>query len=187
MTSLTPGFASPLDAQACFRALLTAFGDPGRAVTLADGLAPPAGLSSAAAAVLLTLADATTPLAADLPAPALHWLGFHTGAPFTTPETAEFCLAGSAPPLSSLRQGSETAPEHGATLILDLPDLVSGRRCRLSGPGLAAPRETTLPLPASFLADWAEQRRQVPRGVDVLLCAGRRLLALPRSLAIEPA
>jgi hypothetical protein len=38
--------------------------------------------------------------------------------------------------------------------------------------------------PLGFLAAWQANRARVPRGVDVILCAGERLAALPRTVAI---
>ena len=185
MTRLEPGFASPLAAQACFRALLTAFGTPGRIVALPCVVEPPAGLSPAAAAVLLTLADPATGVALPAQAAARDWLAFHTGAPRAAPADAAFCVAAERPDLASLRQGSEEVPEDGATLILDVPALDAGRRCRLAGPGLAAPVMVDLPVDGAFVSEWRAQMRRAPCGIDVLLCAGHRVMALPRSLSIE--
>ena len=181
-SSLSPGFASSLDAQACFRAVLAAFATPGMAVTLPVALTPPPGVSSAAAAVALTLVDAQTSVAA--PELAHDWLAFHTGARLVAAEEADFVMADTPLKLGSLRQGTDIAPEDSATLILDLPCL-AGSEFRLSGPGLREPVTVTLPLSPAFLADWRAQAHTAPRGVDVLLCAGTKMLALPRSLRIE--
>lgn len=186
MNDLSPGFTSALDAQACFRALLSAFSTPGRVVTLPVPLTPPPGLSPACAALLLTLTDAQTKVALPEASPARDWLIFHTGALLVEAGQAEFCVAQARPPLAALRQGCDEAPEDGATLILDLPDFEnSARRLRLSGPGLKEPVTMALPLDAAFLAEWRAQTRTAPRGVDILLCAGAKILALPRSLQIE--
>ncbi len=186
MNDLSPGFTSVLDAQACFRALLSAYSTPGSAITLPVPLTPPAGLSPACAAVLLTLTDAQTKVALPEASPARDWLIFHTGAPLVEAGAAEFCVATQCPPLGTLRQGTDETPEDGATLILDVPDLEAGaRRLRLSGPGLKEPVTVALPLDAQFIADWRAQTRTAPRGVDILLCAGSKILVLPRSLQIE--
>ena len=42
-------------------------------------------------------------------------------------------------------------------------------------------------LPADFPAQWAVNNAQFPRGVDVVLCAGDRLAALPRTTRISEA
>ncbi len=186
MNDLSPGFTSALDAQACFRALLSAFSTPGSVVMLPVPLTPPQGISPACAALLLTLTDAHTNVALPEASTARDWLIFHTGAPLVEADEAEFCVAAQRPPLAALRQGTDEAPEDGATLILDLPDLETGaQRLRLSGPGLKEPVTVKLPLDAQFLTEWHAQTRMAPRGVDILLCAGRSVLALPRSLQIE--
>jgi len=187
MNNLTPGFTSPLEAQACFRAILGAFSSPGTAVELPAALTPPPGLSIAAAAALLTLADATTPIAQPDAEAARNWLVFHTGARVVPPAEAMFCVARQRPALAALPQGTDEAPEDGATLILDCDGLVGEASFRLSGPGLEHPITVHLPLDAAFLQEWRAQALAAPRGVDVLLCAGASLLALPRSLTIEEA
>lgn len=185
MDELTPGFDSPLAAQACFRAILLAFSRPGRIVTLPGAVAPPAGLSPAAASVLLTLADAATGVALPEAAAARDWLAFHTGAPSVPVGEATFCATAARPGLADLRQGGDEAPEDGATLLLDVDDLEAGRVFLLSGPGLEAPMQATLPLDAGFAGEWHAQVLRAPCGVDLLLCAGARVIALPRSLTIE--
>ena len=42
-------------------------------------------------------------------------------------------------------------------------------------------------LPQAFLADWATNGARFPRGIDLVLCAGDRLAALPRTTRIEEA
>ena len=184
MNDLSPGFASALEAQACFRAIMTAFSAPGSLVPLPVALTPPAGLSAACAALLLTLADTQTKIALPEAEAAQSWLIFHTGAPLAALADADFCVATTRPALSALRQGTDMAPEDGATLILDLAG-VEGAAFRLAGPGLKDPITVTLPLDAKFLAEWQAQTRTAPRGVDVIFCAGNQILALPRSLQIE--
>ncbi len=91
-------------------------------------------------------------------------------------------------PLDRLHAGSDEAPETAATLILQLAALGSGRSYRLEGPGLAAPATLHAEgLPHDFTAQWAANHARFPRGVDLILCAGDRLAALPRTLKIEEA
>lgn len=185
---LTPGFADPvLDAQATFRAVLDAMSRPGRVLRAGTALHPPAPLSPAAAAVLLALADADTPLWHDAGAEAGAWLRFHGGAPVVAdPAAAAFVLATGTPPaLAALAQGSEEEPQAGATLVLQVAALAEGEGWRLAGPGIA--REHRLRVtgaPEGFLAAWAANRAGFPCGVDVVLCAGDRLAALPRTVMI---
>lgn len=188
MTMLTAGFADPvLDAQAAFRAVLEAMSRPGRVLRAGSGLNPPAPLNQAAAAVLLTLADADTPLWLDAGADAEAWLRFHCGAPVVAEAgAATFALATGAPPaLAALDQGTEEEPQRGATLVMQVAALEDGEGWRLTGPGIE--REHRLRVtgaPEGFLAAWAANRTAFPCGVDVVLCAGDRLAALPRTVMI---
>ena len=188
MNLLSPGFADPvLDAQACFRAVLEAMSRPGRIMRAGSALAPPAPLHQAAAAVLLTLADADTPIWLDAGEAATAWARFHCGAP-VMPEigTARFALAaGAAPALATLDAGTDEEPQRGATLILQVTDLIAGEAWRLTGPGIEHEhRLRVIGAPDGFLGQWAENRQQFPCGVDVILCAGDKLAALPRSIMI---
>ncbi|MCA3350642.1 MAG: phosphonate C-P lyase system protein PhnH [Roseomonas sp.] len=188
MTRLTPGFADPvLDAQASFRAILEAMSRPGRIQTIDGRITPPAPLCSAAGAALLSLADADTPLWLDAGDAVAEWLRFHCGAPIT-PDigAARFVVAcAAAPSLDSLDIGTDEDPQLGATLILQVAALVAGDGWRLTGPGIQHEhRLHVLGAPAGFVAAWARNQALFPRGVDVLLCAGDSIAALPRSVMI---
>ena len=93
--SLEGGFASPaIDASHAFRNLMEAMARPGMIQSI-TGAEPPAPLSGAAGAVLLTLCDAETPvyLAGEADCEAVRaWLAFHTGAPVTGPSHCMFAL-----------------------------------------------------------------------------------------------
>jgi alpha-D-ribose 1-methylphosphonate 5-triphosphate synthase subunit PhnH len=184
-----PGFADPVaDAQATFRAVLDALARPGRLHPAGEGLVAPAPLDPATAALLLTLADPDTPLWLDPAlAPARDWIAFHCGAPLVAePAAAAFVVTTTLPALDRLRSGSDEAPEDGASVILQLPAIGEGDRFRLAGPGLAAPqRFAATGLGPDFAAAWRANRALFPRGIDLLLCSGTRLAALPRSVAVE--
>lgn len=183
-----PGFTDPVqDAQSCFRAVLEAMSRPGRVQVLEPVLTPPAALHPATAAVLLTLADAETPLHHDAGAEADAWLRFHCGCPTASQAEASFALVvGQPPALSSLAQGSDEEPERGATLVLQVSVLEAGRGWRLTGPGIAQEHRLLVEgLPPGFLDEWRAQRSSFPRGVDIILCAGNRIAALPRGIRIE--
>lgn len=188
---LTAGFADPsLDAQRCFRAVLEAMSRPGRVQHLDAALAePPAPLGPAAGAVLLTLADADTPVwIDDAAAPAADWLRFHAGCPLVaTAGDAQFALAcGAMPGFDALAQGTEEAPQDSATLVLQVASLAQGAALRLTGPGIEQAHMLHVGgLPPGFVAAWARNAALFPRGVDVILCAGTALAALPRTLRIE--
>ena len=191
MTIDQPGFADPAtDSQSCFRALLDAMSRPGTIHPAGTPLDPPTPLDPATASVLLTLADADTPLWLEQPLqPAWDWLAFHSGAPpADAAGSASFVCALSMPPLATLDQGSDEAPEASATLILQVAAIGQGTAYRLSGPGLQTP--TTLQvtgLPPDFVAQWATNAARYPCGVDLVLCAGTHLAALPRTLHITEA
>jgi len=185
-----PGFADPvLEAQASFRAILDAMAVPGSLHAAGAGLRPPAPLAPATAAALLTLVDGETALAVDAAAsPALPWIGFHCGALPMPSAQARFLLALSCPDLPAVNAGSHEAPEEACTVILQLAALGTGARFRLSGPGLKEPAILAATgLPANFAARWAANHALFPRGVDMILCAGGTIAALPRSVRMEDA
>lgn len=186
MTTALAGFADPvLDAQRCFRAVLEAMSRPGRVQRVPALPEVPPGLSPAAAAVLLTLADADTPLRLAVGEAAAAWVRFHCGARLVPAAEAAFVLDPAAP-LASLPAGSEEEPERGATLLLEVAGLAEGSGWRLTGPGIRdAHRLRVDGAPPGFLRDWSANRTRFPRGVDVILCAGDRIAALPRTVCIE--
>lgn len=181
-----PGFADPVtDAQGCFRAVLDAMARPGRVHEIGTGLTPPAPLVSASAAVLLTLADHDTPLWLDPDAAAAReWIAFHCGAPIAAgPAACAFALALTLPDLAMFPSGSHEAPEASASLILQVRALEGGRPLQLEGPGLREPSVLAVDgLPVEFAATWQRNHARYPLGVDLILCAGTQLAALPRSV-----
>jgi len=187
--TLTAGFGNPvLDAQACFRAVLEAMARPGRVQRVAALPEAPSPVAPAAAAVLLTLADADTPVWLDAGEAAEAWLRFHAGCPLSeAPGEAAFLLACDAPPaLRGLAQGTEEEPHRSATLVLQVAALEEGTGWRLSGPGIEHEHRLIVEgLPPDFSAQWAANRALFPRGVDLVLCAGDRLAALPRTTMLE--
>jgi alpha-D-ribose 1-methylphosphonate 5-triphosphate synthase subunit PhnH len=186
---LQPGFADPVvGAQSCFRALLDAMARPGQVRAAGSDLAPPAPLAPATAAVLLTLLDYDTEVWLDPAAMAARdWIGFHCGAPIVPAIGAcSYAVALTLPDLSTLPAGSHEAPERAATLILQVHGFDRGRSYRLTGPGLRAPSLLSVDgLPAGFGSAWQQNHALFPRGVDIVLCAGTSLAALPRSVALQ--
>ena len=184
-----PGFAEPVgQAQACFRAVLQAMSRPGTVAAAGEGLTPPAPLDPATAAVLLTLVDHDTPLWLDAAsAPARDWIAFHCGAAFTdAPGAAAFALAMAMPDLATLSAGTHEQPETAATLILQVASLTDGIRYRLRGPGLRTSSTISVAgLPTDFAGIWQSNRAGFPLGIDLVLCAGGMLAALPRGVTVE--
>jgi alpha-D-ribose 1-methylphosphonate 5-triphosphate synthase subunit PhnH len=186
------GFADPvLDAQRAFRAVLDAMAHPGRVVTLAPAEAP-APLGVATAAVCLTLLDLDTPVwldAAAATADVVAWLRFHSGAPVVgAPAAARFAVivdAAAMPALEAFEPGTDERPDLSATVVVQVPALAAGRGVRLTGPGIeTAARLEVGGAPALWPGLRANAAR-FPRGVDVILCAGARLAALPRTTRVE--
>ena len=188
MTIDLPGFADPVrDAQATFRAVLGAMSRPG--TRHAGGLhKAPAPLHPATAAVLLALVDAESPLWLDPQfQPAAEWLVFHTGCTLATrADQAAFVLSAALPDLATLATGTDDAPEASATVILQISGFAGDTGLVLDGPGLAAPAALRADgLAADFAACWAANHALFPRGVDLILCAGAELAALPRSTRVR--
>lgn len=185
MSMLAPGFPDAVrDNQACFRAVLDAMAGPG-GVYRVPGPAVPF-LDSATAAVLLTLVDQDTPLfLAPEFASAAAWLRFHCGAALVPAAQAAFAVM-PVPDFTAVPAGTHEAPEDGATIVLQVASFGAGAALRLSGPGLETSRPVRVEgLPVDFVALWAANAGLFPRGVDLILCAGDQLMALPRTVVIE--
>jgi len=188
------GFADPvLDSQRAFRAVLDAIAHPGRIVTVSGPDAPPPPLGPASAGVCLTLLDFETPVwldAAAATAQVCDYLRFHCGAPLVaTPADARFALIADPtdiPPLAAFDAGTDERPDRSATLVVQVRGLVSGTGRRLSGPGIDGQARLDVDgLPLEFWDAARANAARFPRGVDLLLCAGARLAALPRTTRVE--
>jgi len=191
--ALSGGLADPVfDSQRVFRGVLDALSRPGRIVDLGALARAPDPLMSGTAAILATLADDTTPVWLDAAASAdaaPAWVGFQTGAPIATgPEDAVIAIVadGAAlPAFSDFPQGSAEYPDRSATIVLQVPALEGGPVLVLAGPGI---KDTAVlaadGLPAGFVARMRANRALFPRGVDLFLVAGPRIVGLPRSVRI---
>ncbi len=183
-----PAFADPVSgAQICFRAVLDGMSRPGSLHETGVGLTPPSPLDPATAAVLLTVVDADTPIwLAPFFSTARDWISFHCGATIVPDiSKAAFAVATEMPDLATLNAGTDEGPEEATTLILQVRNLGQGTPLKLAGPGLAAPAILLVDgLPDNFAAAWAANHALFPRGVDLILCAGNTLAALPRSVRI---
>jgi alpha-D-ribose 1-methylphosphonate 5-triphosphate synthase subunit PhnH len=183
--ALARGFADPaIDAARAFREVLQAMARPGRIARI-GGVNPPPGLSIAAASVLLTLADETTPvhLAGACNSVAIRdYLRFHTGAPIGDREDAVFAVGDWAAlaPLDGYALGSDEYPDQSATLIVEMPAL-SDAGARLTGPGIRSHTHLSLPEIDPFTAN----ARHFPRGLDFIFTGGDAIAALPRTTRVE--
>ncbi|MDL2406725.1 phosphonate C-P lyase system protein PhnH [Rhizobium calliandrae] len=191
--TLTGGFADPVfGAQSVFKMMMDAMARPGIIQTVILDIAPPGPLDIAAGAIGLTLCDHDTPvwLSAGLAkSPMPEWLSFQTGAAVTSERIeARFAFIEAGVALSSLNQfavGTQEYPDRSTTLVLEIAALEGGKELALSGPGIADIRMIApIGLPDTFLRIWNDNRALFPRGVDLVLTAGRQFLCLPRTTKI---
>lgn len=201
LADMRPGFADPVGAaQQVFRSLLQAMARPGRVQALEpavlQGLQPPA-LQRASGAALLTLLDADTRLhlvGRLHDEAATRFLAFHTGLREAAIEEADFVVAAAQEAVPALwerlHDGSDLAPQAGATLIVEVPalseDAGAGTRLRLRGPGIRTLHCLRVEglSPAFWQARIARQA-DFPRGIDLVLACGDTLAAVPRTTQIE--
>jgi len=177
------------DSQMIFRAVLDAMAHPGRIVEVPGPLDVPPPLHPAAAAVCLVLADLETSLWLDRTArtsAAVEFLRFHSGVVIVdTPAAAGFALiadTASMPALAEFPQGTDEEPERSATLIIQVASLDATGGRRLTGPGIESEaRLRAGGLPSTFWSEIRDNQAAFPRGVDLMLVAGARLAALPRT------
>jgi alpha-D-ribose 1-methylphosphonate 5-triphosphate synthase subunit PhnH len=184
MTALQGGFSdAPMDSAAAFRAAMEAMARPGRLQEV-TGATPPEGLSVAAAVLLLTLVDRTTPLhlaPGHDGAAVRDWITFHCGAPLVAAEAAVFALGAweALMPVSRFAIGTPEYPDRAATLIIEMPELRADG-VTLTGPGIQTTAALNLPEPGVF----AENHALFPLGWDAFFTYGSHLAALPRSTRI---
>lgn len=194
LAAIHPGFLDPVrESQAVFRRVMDAVARPGTLADLAFAVDGPPGLDCAAAALALTLFDFETPVWLDptlAGGDAESWIRFHAGCPLTDdPSTAAFAVvtrAETCPPLAAFNPGDAKYPDRSTTVVLQVLGLEGGEAVTLTGPGIRdqaviAPRG----LPDGFWAQVQANHGRFQFGVDLMLVAGSRLLALPRSTRVE--
>ena len=189
--ALSGGFADPAPMSArAFRAVLAAMSRPGT-IQRAEGAAPPAPVAPAMGLVALTLCDRETPLwlspalaTTELP----DWLRFHCGAPIVADRAAAMFAFGAAEdllPADGWPMGEAEYPDRGTTLVLDLAAF-EGEALTLSGPGIQFTAALPLgPAGAAVRALTALNAGLYPLGLDLILCAGDRVAALPRTTRLS--
>jgi alpha-D-ribose 1-methylphosphonate 5-triphosphate synthase subunit PhnH len=187
------GFTNPvLDAQRAFRSVLDAMAHPGRVIEVATPETAPYPLHGAVASLCLTLVDLETTVWLDATAgtaEAREYLQFHCGCRLVdAPGAARFAVIGDPavmPALSRFDPGTDESPERSATLFVQVASLREGHGRRLAGPGIASEvRLEVTGLPAGFWHGLRDNHALFPRGVDVLLAAGRHVAALPRTTSV---
>lgn len=188
------GFQKPVfEAQAVFRTLMDCMARPGTIRDIAATVTPPRPLTPAAGAVALTLCDHDTSiwLTPALAASALPgWLAFNAGAAIADErQNARFAFIekdAMLPNFCLFAQGTQEYPDRSTTLVVEIEAFEGGRPLVLTGPGIRAEGEIApVGLPDMFPQFWAENRQKFPRGVDLILVAGDRVLCLPRTTIIS--
>ena len=93
------------------------------------------------------------------------------------------------PPFEAFQQGTAEYPDRSATLILQVQSLDGGGPgLVLTGPGInGQARIAPGPVPNDFVARLRANLALFPRGIDLLLVAGNRIVGLPRSTRVEAA
>lgn len=182
--TLSGGFADPAIASAAaFRQVMEAMARPGT-IHMITGAAPPAPLSPATGAVLLTLCDPDTPihLAGPLNCDAVRaWVAFHTGAPVVGPSHCMFAVGAwnDLMPLSAFQIGTPQYPDRSATLIVQVERL-EPIGATLSGPGIKGTHSLSLPEIEAF----QQNAKHFPLGLDFIFTSGDRVAALPRTTVV---
>lgn len=190
--ALAGGFADPArDSLEVFRAVMEAMAQPGRIRPLAPVRTAPAPLDEAAGAVCLCLVDLDTPLWLDpVLAGAAPWLRFHTGCRIAgQPERAAFAVVAAPERLgdpAAFAQGQPDYPERSTTVIVQVAGLQAGAGWTLRGPGIDGTARLNVPgFGPDFLKAWAANNARFPCGIDLVLTAGDRVAALPRTVRLE--
>jgi len=187
------GFADPvLDAQHAFRSVLDAMAHPGRVIEVRAPETAPYPLHGAVASLCLTLVDLETTVWLDGAAGTAatrEYLRFHCGCHLVqAPGAAHFAVIGDPgvmPALSRFNPGTDESPDRSATLFVQVASLREGHGRRLAGPGIASDvRLEATGLTAGFWHGLRDNHALFPRGVDVLLAAGRLVAALPRTTSV---
>ncbi len=187
-------FAEPVfAAQSVFRTVMDCMARPGTIGTIAAAARPPQPLGAAVGAIALTLCDHDTPvwLTPQLAKSKLPgWLSFHAGAAVTVEkQDARFAFVEKGavvPGFGLFAQGTQEYPDRSSTLVIEIESFDGGRPLVLTGPGIRdeaviAPQG----LPETFVALAGANRAMFPRGVDLILVAGDRILCLPRTTVIN--
>ncbi len=191
---LLRGFADPVaNAGDAFRAILQAMSRPGTVQPIAAPDEYPSAISGAAATVLLTLPDHSTPvwLDASLAGTDLDgYIRFHSGAALTgDPSHAAFAVLpkdANTFAHSIFCHGTDEYPDRSTTVIIDITSFGGRVAVRLSGPGIDGFCDFRADgVPSAFWKEMITNGALFPLGIDVILTAPGFVAAIPRSTKIE--
>lgn len=183
--SLQGGFTdTPREAAFAFRALLNALAHPGRIFEI-EGATPPAPLSPAAGAVMLTLCDRETPihLAGPLDCAEIRdWATFQCSSPIVPAEDARFAFGAweDLAPLDRFAIGTPEYPDRSATLVIERGALAN-EGSTLTGPGIRESQRFALPEELAF----QRNAKLFPLGLDFIFTAGSQIAGLPRTTKVR--
>jgi alpha-D-ribose 1-methylphosphonate 5-triphosphate synthase subunit PhnH len=154
-------------------------------------LARVGGAHPASLGILLTLADADTPicLVGSAASELGSFLRFHCGCPITEhPKNAALGLI--SEPMLACRAfefpiGTGEYPDTSATVILEVSSLVAGPRQTIKGPGIRSSVEFAPAVHAEFWSAWHTNTQLYPCGIDIIFTCANQIAALPRSSRLE--
>lgn len=187
------GFESEVfDSQSVFRQLMNATAFPGTIRQAPVVPETPEGLHPATGAVLLTLMDFETPFWADdaCPEACIEWIGFHTGAPYTTDrKKAVFAICterNTLDEMDAFSRGRPESPHLSATVIIQTKELAPEGGIRLSGPGISKTHGIGIDgITKTFIENRDRLNAGYPLGVDMIFVAGENFTSIPRTSRLE--
>lgn len=180
----TPAVFRPHTQRRVFRTVIEALARPGRWLEVdADIGEAPTWLG-----VLAAMCDASISLADPLNLLSARDRRF-LASPARPVQDADIIVydAAAAPPNDfSPKRGALISPEDGATLVLAATRSEGGRIVTVAGPGVDGERVMAT---GDMHPDWLDRRAEwvglFPLGVDMVVCAPGKMLALPRSSRID--
>jgi alpha-D-ribose 1-methylphosphonate 5-triphosphate synthase subunit PhnH len=191
IAEMPAGFADKvLSAQSTFRSVMDAMARPGSVQRIEAASGAPLPMMRGSAAIALTLFDQDTPVWLDAAMAAspnvAKWIKFHTSAPVIAGSTVcSFALVADTSALPNFEHfsfGTGEYPDRSTTLILQVASLSEGPAYELRGPGIDG---TTILRATIDLPDWLDRlalnATLFPRGIDLVLVADDRVVALPRT------
>jgi alpha-D-ribose 1-methylphosphonate 5-triphosphate synthase subunit PhnH len=191
IAELPAGFADKVaSAQSTFRSVMDAMARPGSVQQVAAAVGTPPSVMRGTAAIALTLFDHDTPIWLDArmseTTDVAKWLKFHSGAPVVADSSiCHFALIGKAaalPDLDRFSFGTDEYPDRSTTLIVQVESLTQGRDYQLRGPGIDGSVVLRATIAPSDLFDrLAINAGLFPRGIDVVLVADDKIVAIPRT------